>query len=1190
MATDPEAYKNKTHTGRFIGAKGNEGMAVYNPETGGYERYSIEDWNNKSSAGRKESGNNIASHYTNRFGENVYGYRPENTHTGMLSGESFITAGKDPYADKYIRNDNGTPVPGAGMLNPDFVAPESRFQTRSGDAKISYAAPTATQAAWDNKIANFNPEERAAWESGVEGMLTGTLNSAQPVTPGQDVAPIGTGYNSPEFGAALEANPEFQALFKPEYVSGVGNTALYDHPDFVLDDTVYTQEDLLGMSNEEAFNLMNTHGEYFHANKDGGDMDSIMQQGRSMSTPAFLQKITDHVSDTKSGVQPFLNAARGLQYHNPAAFEEWELANPEMALRYHARAAAGNGQVGGIEGYDHAGRAQALSYGISQQLGYGEDGKQDGKAIAYNFDTFNDVNSENGDGDFWKLGTAQTFTNDLSDYIEDNPLQVAGTIALGVFAPQIVAAIAPSLGPVAAGVASGALTSVGNNLITGNTDDLLMSAIKGGVTGGLGAWGSGAEGILVKNFGFNESVANIATAAVGDAVANGTDPVQALITAAGVEGVTLTLGAAKDALGDMFSTDEMKVEIGADGTSTGTINQEALDEMDFLSKNPDALQEIDLGTIPSQRPPNSLGTPNIPSRDDGMLTGGSQGEALEPIDVGAITDQQRPDMPMRPELGQDSSYDGTKDGTEHITVGGESSRPTGRAPTQADLKAFDTADSLGLGDTLDEIMAANPGITGAEAFRLSMASSTSGVAMKPDVFEAVMAADDPIHYLNTYHPEYAVALGVDHRVSDIIGAQGTGNVNTNIGPGVNSPPQAIIGDPAATPQRPPQLPGSTPDSSGVEFTRPEDGYVPRDPDSLGGPLYEPDMPDLNMGFDDQEIILDSMDNTFTPDRFEPQWKLPEEEVKKITEDILGGGGNLASSVSDAVEGAIGDAPESVLESIESIVGDIGDNIGDIDLSAIGDMGLPAKEQVVEGIKVALGTVGASMDDIATEVNLGNGDVSEVSLEDAILGQGPTGPQGGSPSGPSGDPGGSVGAPSGTPGQPPTPNSNLPQGVAWEPNGTGGWNIRNSNTGEVFTQQEFAEAIYGNLVNGTGTTGNGGTSGTGTTDAGTGSSSGTGTGSHPGVVGGVHAGTGLNALGSSGTGGTGGGTGGGNGAGDGPGDGFGDGSDTPLADGLMRMVGGGTNVPAGLVDIPQVAPIQTRPLDWSFLRKVSEGRG
>ena len=119
MAIDEDAWKDDTHTGRFIGRNGNAGMAVYNPETDNYERYTEEEWLAKSKEYRSETGQNIAHYYTNEYGEQVYGYRPTETHMGMLSGESFIQAGPDPEAGKYIPIDNGTSVPGGSTLNPD---------------------------------------------------------------------------------------------------------------------------------------------------------------------------------------------------------------------------------------------------------------------------------------------------------------------------------------------------------------------------------------------------------------------------------------------------------------------------------------------------------------------------------------------------------------------------------------------------------------------------------------------------------------------------------------------------------------------------------------------------------------------------------------------------------------------------------------------------------------------------------------------------------------------------------------------------------------------------------------------------------------------------------------------------------------------------------------------------------------
>jgi hypothetical protein len=460
MAIDPNAYLNKKHTGWFTGKEGNKGYAYWNPETESYVRQTEADYNQQAREHRDTQGGRLTQSYINKFGDSVFGLKPTDTHKGVINGEEVNYAGKNPYAGMWTTPDTGTPVPGSPVRNPDFVMPDSRFQEDTRGPQISYGQHGRTpkeqevvrQSIWNQAFAN-NPE------------------LAQ----------------SPEFAQALENSGLLsdlapQAPQGPAYIGGIGYQHEYDNPDFVLGDTTYTQEDLLAMSNEEAFNLMNTHGEYFHANKDNPDKDDTNQQGRAMATPGFLQKITDHVEDTHSGVQQFLNAARGLQYHNPEAFEEWELKNPEMALRYHARAAAGNGNVGGIKGYDHAGRAQALSYGISQQLGYGEDGKQDGKAIAYNFDTFNDLQSENGDGDFWKLGTPNTFTNDLGDYIEDNPLEVAAmvaSVAIPWAAPAVAGGLSTLLGTnvssaMATGILNAGLSAVGG----ADLDEALLSGLK----------------------------------------------------------------------------------------------------------------------------------------------------------------------------------------------------------------------------------------------------------------------------------------------------------------------------------------------------------------------------------------------------------------------------------------------------------------------------------------------------------------------------------------------------------------------------------------------------------------------------------------------------------------------------------------------------------------------------------------
>ena len=1189
MAIDPNAYKNAQHTGRFIGPKGNEGMAVYNPETDKYERYTKDEWHKKSLAGRKETGNNIAHFYANKYGENVYGLRPTETHMGMLSGESFLQAGPDPYANKYIRNDNGTPVPSAGTLNPNFVEPASRYQTRTPEQQaalgIQYHGAKGTPEQMARAIAANNP---------------GQFNQA--------IA------NNPEkFGQAMIANatPEQRAhleslVTKPQTAEQAMGSAVVNNNPSVLNNldplAWYNPEFLSQLDGEQSLAAASKYADIFHANKnDLAAHARTMEAGQAFTADAdFLTKLGNYAEENRTGVQEFLNTARGLHMHNPEAFEEWELANPEMALRYHARAAAGNGNVGGIEGYDHAGRAQALSYGISQQLGFGEDGKQDGTAIAYDFDQFNDVNTESGDGDFWKLGTAQTFTNDFSDFIEDNPLEFAGTIALAAFAPQIVGFIAPGLTGVAAGVASGALTSLGNGLIMGNTDDLLMSTLKGGLTGGLGAWAGGAEGILVSDYGFNESVANIATSAVGDAVINGTDPVQALVSAVGAEGISIAVDKAADMVGGMFSTDEAQVTVNADGTTELKVNEGTLEELDIFSQSPEGAAALEEITVDAEyRPTLPSGSPEIPVESSPTLDDVLPSEPLEPIDLDSIPDQ-------RPTYDNNSSYDGRgSDGVEHITVTGESGVTTGRAPTQGDLVAFDAADSLGLGDTVDGMMQANPNLTGEEAFRLAMSTmNPQGLTLSQGDYAKFLSAEDPMRYLRLYHPEFAVSIGAD---LDQVTNTNTGGYVDQSGVGSHTPPpNAIIGDPGAQPSYRPTTPGA--DDGGAELIRPDSSDYDFSQDITEGPLFEPDSPTLP-DFDAPEIempeiIMDGFDadNSINP------WRLSEEIQQEVKDNLSAAIGGTSFEITEVQE-VISDAADAVMDpNVSTAVSDAVDDIVYEVVAGSGEIAQEALEGLSEADRDAV--IGSVVD------VLGDLGVSSEDFENIVDGSGPSG--GPSPSAPSGPtaPSGPSDIPSGSGGTGGTGDTGGSSGGQGEIVGTGiadgGGPIRIGST--VAGAQVIGTTQSGNLVVRDGDTigqltpeGDrifGSFRRTGDAVAGTDPFP----NSHPGVVGGVHAGTGET-VGGGGTGGSGGsgvtggagGTGstsgsgstssgsggtGGQGMGDGTGDGMGDGSGlggtgdpTPLATGLMQSL---ERTPIPLTTANRSTKISTRPLFWGHL--------
>ena len=135
---------NPYYTGTFTGRKGNEGQAVWNPETNQIEKYTKEDWLDKSRDYRRETGENIAHFYTNKYGEDVYGIRPEETYTGMKpGGESWLIAGPNPNAGNQPRISdpiNNTPVP--RMIDNPIYRPEDVVDpflpTPEGGPKITY--------------------------------------------------------------------------------------------------------------------------------------------------------------------------------------------------------------------------------------------------------------------------------------------------------------------------------------------------------------------------------------------------------------------------------------------------------------------------------------------------------------------------------------------------------------------------------------------------------------------------------------------------------------------------------------------------------------------------------------------------------------------------------------------------------------------------------------------------------------------------------------------------------------------------------------------------------------------------------------------------------------------------------------------------------------------------------------------
>ena len=211
------------------------------------------------------------------------------------------------------------------------------------------------------------------------------------------------------------------------------------------------------------------------------------------ATPEFANLLTERVQPGNEGlgVEDWFWGIHSLFHKNPEGFQQWSQANPEMALRFHAQAGTGRyGDVSGGKGWGdfdwnkdkHRDYANALAYQKSQELGYGVDGKKDGRVVVGDYKTTDDVSSEGGWGDFWNLGTEQKLTDGLWNFIEENPVETALSVASLIAAPYAASA----LGSVAGGAMTGAVSGGALGNATGS------GALKGALTGGLVGGAGGA--------------------------------------------------------------------------------------------------------------------------------------------------------------------------------------------------------------------------------------------------------------------------------------------------------------------------------------------------------------------------------------------------------------------------------------------------------------------------------------------------------------------------------------------------------------------------------------------------------------------------------------------------------------------------------------------------------------------------
>ena len=235
----------------------------------------------------------------------------------------------------------------------------------------------------------------------VQDRIGAGLLGAAPPPPVQAPAQTQEGlFNSPEFAAGLANNPDFgQALVDQGLIYGGA---------------------------DDAWTGLQEYQDTFRANRKSGGPTSLPEYTDKLGTLVGANQITEKMASFQDGggsnedIKTFFNGINILHNNNPEDFAKWEQQNPEMAVRWHAQAAHRGGTSGSQD--EHNSRAQQIAYDLSQQAGYGEDGRQDGKEFAFDYDTFRDINNKDGMGDFWKIGQANTTSESAFGDFLNNPI------------------------------------------------------------------------------------------------------------------------------------------------------------------------------------------------------------------------------------------------------------------------------------------------------------------------------------------------------------------------------------------------------------------------------------------------------------------------------------------------------------------------------------------------------------------------------------------------------------------------------------------------------------------------------------------------------------------------------------------------------------------------------------------------
>jgi hypothetical protein len=206
----------------------------------------------------------------------------------------------------------------------------------------------------------------------------------------------------------------------------------------------------------------------------------------------------DKDANTVNEMSQFMTDVNQARRRDPEAFLAWQIDpnNREDVIRYHGLNATGfwNGAAGqdyqradGTTGTyatyeEEKALAQHFAYQEAQDRGFGEDGKEDGKMIAYDFDTFQDVQREGGGGDIWKIGNASSLPGGINDFVEENPWKALGMVGAAIVAPQLAGYLSTLGAGMSPALAAGLSNGIMAGLQGGDLEQILMSGGMGALT------------------------------------------------------------------------------------------------------------------------------------------------------------------------------------------------------------------------------------------------------------------------------------------------------------------------------------------------------------------------------------------------------------------------------------------------------------------------------------------------------------------------------------------------------------------------------------------------------------------------------------------------------------------------------------------------------------------------------------